>query len=71
MCPHCHQPLIVAGVKFKPPRRNNLRDWKRLYLLYLGGSRYWRRASTVREAKQMLDQAWKNNPIDNFSQKDD
>lgn len=65
VCPHCHRALIVTRVKFKPPRRSNLRDWKRLYLLYLAGQS-WNAASTPRDAKQMLEEKWTSNSIDRF-----
>lgn len=69
VCPHCHQPLINAGTRFKPPRRNNLRDWKRLYLIHLAGHTYscWAMALTPRDAQEQLEQARKNNPIDAMS----
>ncbi len=66
VCPHCHKPLINMGTRFKAPRRNNMRDWKRLHLIYLAGGKFrsWDSASTVRDAKALLERAWRDNPID-------
>jgi hypothetical protein len=66
VCPHCQRPLFNAGTRFKPPRRSNLRDWKRIHLMHLAGEwRFsYRIAATVRDAKHLLDQAWRNNPVD-------
>jgi hypothetical protein len=65
-CPHCHQPLVSLGTRFKSPRRSNVREWKRVHLMHLAGEwRFsYRIAATVRDAKHLLDHAWKNNPID-------
>jgi hypothetical protein len=33
-CPHCRQTMVKVSTSFKAPRRNNVREWERLYQVY-------------------------------------
>ena len=54
--------MIDMGLDFKAPRRTNLREWKRVHLIYQAGQRYHSCgcggsgviAPTLRDAKKLL-----------------
>jgi DNA-directed RNA polymerase subunit RPC12/RpoP len=39
-CPQCGQPMRNMGKEFKPPRRNNVQQWRKIKLLYHRGYRW-------------------------------
>ena len=39
-CPECRMPMRNMGKEFKPPRRGNIRQWRKVELLYQRGYRW-------------------------------
>ncbi len=39
-CPECGAEMINAGRNFKPPRRNNIKQWRKVELLLQGGYKW-------------------------------
>ncbi len=37
VCPECAQPMIDAGQDFKPPKRGNRNQWRKVALLFGNG----------------------------------
>lgn len=43
VCPMCREPLTNMGKDFRPPRKDNDREWKRIEVALRLGYGYWRR----------------------------
>ena len=39
-CVHCGENLYDAGADFRPPRKTNNREWKKLEILFANGARF-------------------------------
>ncbi len=53
ICPQCKSAMHNRGKEFKPPRRNNIRQWRKVELLYQRGYRW--------ETKfKQVSTTWKN-----------
>ena len=42
-CPKCREPLVNMGKNFRPPRKNNDREWRRIETGRMLGLGYWSR----------------------------
>ncbi len=40
VCPDCGKPLLGLGLRFKPPKRQNVREWRRLEALAVAGEKF-------------------------------
>jgi len=63
-CPDCKQPMHDMGLNFKAPRQDNVRQWRKVHMLYAHGLA-WHDCGcggtgphphTLREAKDLLAQ---------------
>ncbi len=43
VCPICREPLVDMGRDFKPPRKRDDREWRRIEVSMLHGHGYWLR----------------------------
>lgn len=39
-CPHCQQPMVSMGLDFKAPKRSEIKQWKKVEILYKNGIRF-------------------------------
>lgn len=40
VCPHCHQKMHAMGLDFKPPAKRNIKQWRKVEVLYRNGFAY-------------------------------
>jgi len=36
-CPQCGKPMVDLGLDFKPPKQNNINQWRKVEILYTHG----------------------------------
>jgi hypothetical protein len=73
-CPDCKQPMVRLGRYFKAPRRNAIRQWLKIELLYKFGERFEssftnisRKCKTLPDTVNYLtDQGLRRDEIDSF-----
>jgi hypothetical protein len=61
-CPHCHEPMRFMGKAFKPPKRSNISQWRKVEMLvahdmrfgYCSCHRLTRSLRTLSEAKNKV-----------------